>query len=320
MKNIIIIILTAIILFGGYYYITATHPVQPTKPNPEQENNASSTENVSNTSTTTDEEVTLPHIDSISPIKGEVGTVITLKGKNLGGFAGDLDAWIESGDGKLGYLPAYGTTAYPETNTITVQITETVCTQNNTYSGKPCESLFTIEPGVYTIYTRPWGNDSNKVTFTVTESDEVDVSGQDAFLMEAYSKDGKDYVVVDYIDNLHGNEALEAMREDGKCEVGVECMVYPNGYKRNLNPKLRTLEVSQNAEIKMQGVVGAVIVDIKQMSETPLTFSFEDFSEGITTYFNDDPQIQPPYVKPKTYVQIDVKNSVVTKIFEPYQS
>jgi hypothetical protein len=180
MKNTIIFILTAILIIFCYYYFTS---VQPSQTQDEQNagenppgNVPSNTEDISDTppaqtpatSKNDEEEVAFPYINSISPSKGEIGTVVILKGRNLAGYSGDLDAWIESSEGKVGYLPAYGETVYPKTDTITVQIPETVCTLNNTYSGKPCTSTFEILPGEYKIFTRPWGNESNKVPFTVT--------------------------------------------------------------------------------------------------------------------------------------------------------
>ncbi len=110
----------------------------------------------------------IPYLSTITPAQGPVGTVVTLSGKNLAGFEGDLDAWIENSKGEVAYLPAFGT-VYPQTNQITVKIEAKECKQNNSYSGNPCTSFMTITPGTYKIFTSPWGVTSNSLTFVVTK-------------------------------------------------------------------------------------------------------------------------------------------------------
>jgi hypothetical protein len=105
-----------------------------------------------------------PVINSINPSSGSVGTVITLKGKNLAGFEGDLDAWIKNSNGQVAYLPSYGK---PQANQITVLIPDKACKANNSYSGLPCKEYLPIVPGNYKIFTSPWGKNSNDVYFTV---------------------------------------------------------------------------------------------------------------------------------------------------------
>ena len=192
MKNTIIFILTAILITFGYYYLTSIQPThvnetddvietpsvdvpadtQVTPENPPAQTPTSSDE-------VTEDDVPMPYIESISPTAGKIGTVVTLKGRDLAGYSGDLDGWIENSDGKVGYLPAHGDTVYPHTDTITVQIPQSVCTINNTYSGRPCTNTLVIEPGQYKIFTRPWGNESNKVTFTVEIEAVEDVSQEE---------------------------------------------------------------------------------------------------------------------------------------------
>lgn len=120
------------------------------------------------TSATDPNDPQAPVIESISPGSGPVGTVITLKGRNLAGFEGDLDAWIENDQGEQAYLGQFGTSVYPRTDQITARIEEQVCRENNSYSGNPCASYLTITPGTYKIFTQPWGKKSNVVEFMVT--------------------------------------------------------------------------------------------------------------------------------------------------------
>ncbi len=111
----------------------------------------------------------LPVITSISPSSGPISTITELKGTNLAGFEGDLDAIIENSKGETAYLPGIG--SVPRTDqTIRVKIEGQLCKSNNGYSGLPCSSYLTITPGIYKIYTAPWGVKSNIVQFTVVAS------------------------------------------------------------------------------------------------------------------------------------------------------
>ena len=112
---------------------------------------------------------TVPVITSITPSSGPIGTIIELKGTNLAGFEGDLDAWIENSKGEIAFLPGIGSTPRAD-QTIRIKIDSQLCKGNNNYSGLPCTSYLTITPGVYNIYTQPWGKTSNKVKFTVTST------------------------------------------------------------------------------------------------------------------------------------------------------
>ncbi len=112
------------------------------------------------------DEVPLPRIDTINPSSGPAGTVINLNGKNLAGFEGDLDAWIENAQGERAYLSS-ASSSYQRTELIQVKIEGKLCKQNNSYSGNPCTEYMNITPGKYMIYTAPWGKVSNKVEFEV---------------------------------------------------------------------------------------------------------------------------------------------------------
>lgn len=134
-----------------------------------------SNSNISNSSTD-------PFISSIDKSSGPIGTTITLKGSNLAGFEGDLDAWIENGAGEKGYLPGIYSGSI-KTDQITIKIPERACKQNNSYSGNSCTSYLNITPGVYKLYTSPWGKKSNVVTFEVTSPDSSDKINAKAFFI-----------------------------------------------------------------------------------------------------------------------------------------
>lgn len=114
-----------------------------------------------------------PVINSISPNSGPIGTIIEIRGNNLNGFEGDMDAMIENSKGETAVL--LGMTRV-EQNLIRVKIESKICKKNNSYSGLPCESYLNIVPGVYNIYALPWGKMSNKVKFTVTSGEQMQIS------------------------------------------------------------------------------------------------------------------------------------------------
>lgn len=75
---------------------------------------------------------------------------------------------------------------------------------------------------------------------------------QIGYIKKVFSKAGKNYLAIDYIQWLNGAEAEKAMREDGKCPKNGECIVLDDYYIRNVNPLVRTFEISPDAEITMQ--------------------------------------------------------------------
>lgn len=117
----------------------------------------------------------VPTIEKIVPSKGPVGITIDIIGYNLAGFEGDLDAWIENVKGEKAYVSSGGGfypenyfEVYPGKEFIRVKIDRQLCKANHSYSGKVCSEFLTITPGVYKIYTAPWGTISNKVDFEIT--------------------------------------------------------------------------------------------------------------------------------------------------------
>jgi hypothetical protein len=181
-----IIIIAILIALGGYVYLQGNLPIENTKPvelvacteeakqcpdgsfvgrtgpNCEFVCPEVATSTGTSTATSTD-----PIINSISPNSGPIGTVIELRGLNLTGFEGDLDAIIENSKGETAVMLGMNSFTVDK-NLIKVKIESKICKINNAYSGLPCESYLNIVPGVYNIYAYPWGKMSNKVKFTVT--------------------------------------------------------------------------------------------------------------------------------------------------------
>jgi hypothetical protein len=69
------------------------------------------------------------------------------------------------------------------------------------------------------------------------------------YLKKVYTKGGKNYLSIDYVQWLTGDAAEKAMREDGQCPKKGECIVLNDYYIRNQNPLIRTFEVAPDAEI-----------------------------------------------------------------------
>lgn len=118
-----------------------------------------------------------PYIESVRPAKAKTGDTIDLVGRNFAGFEGDLDAWITNSKGETAYLPPSGSLyqndAYknvvPGKEVIRVKLEARLCAKNTSYSGEPCDAYVDIVPGIYEIFTRPWGKESNKVRLEVTK-------------------------------------------------------------------------------------------------------------------------------------------------------
>ena len=115
---------------------------------------------------------TTPLITSINPTSGPVGTIVQIKGKNLSGFEGDLGATFVQANGmKYSLVDKFGD--YPKTaGSLIAVVVKEPCEKGTTviadYSGKPYTCEYNpILPGVYKVYTEPWGKKSNEVSFTV---------------------------------------------------------------------------------------------------------------------------------------------------------
>jgi len=128
---------------------------------------------------------------------------------------------------------------------------------------------------------------------------------QIGYVKKVYTKDGKNYLSIDYIQWLTGAEAEKAMREDGQCPKTGECIVFDDYYIRNVNPLIRTFEVSPDAKITMQTY---------DMEETglihPQEISFAQFSWIFAPKVNSRLK-DVPYI-------VEISSKKITKINEQY--
>lgn len=149
-------------------------------------------------------------------------------------------------------------------------------------------------------------------TEVITES--AGDTDQPAFLVKAYTVDGKNFIDVDYVEWLSGEESIEAQAADGACVSAQDCYDFPNGYKRNRNPLVRTFEVSSEATIFASGTIASIYGALTE--EKSLTFA--EFVDGSKKAIPLEVS-NASFKKPITFVVIGLENNVVTKIHEPYQ-
>lgn len=173
------------------------------------------------------------------------------------------------------------------------------------------------------LSSTPTPNNSISQLNVETPTVEKNVTNQPAYLIAVYSKNGKNYIDVDYVEWLHGEASAKAQVEDGKCASASECYDYPNGYKRNQNPKVRTFEVSSITSIKVNGTIAFTLNEIDQIYlKDPfgknIEISFKKFEDAISKIKSYIPY-NYPFKEPKAFITVDVKNNIVTKIIEPYQ-
>jgi len=111
-----------------------------------------------------DEQEGMPVITSLSSYSGSIGTKLEINGCNFSGFESDIIAIIKNKDGIIGILP---TDAGSTSKFIKTRLESPLCQKNNSYSGAPCDATLNLVPGLYKIYTSPWGKQSNEVNFTI---------------------------------------------------------------------------------------------------------------------------------------------------------
>ncbi len=124
---------------------------------------------------------TLPHITSINPSSGPLGTVVEIQGERLSGFEGDMYVFLERADGKTFWLWDISNSSLisPDSKykgTYLRVIIKDPCVDgelehSGDYSGFAQKCTTTgLPPGNYKIYSNSWSDrKSNVVNFTITE-------------------------------------------------------------------------------------------------------------------------------------------------------
>lgn len=127
-------------------------------------------------------------------------------------------------------------------------------------------------------------------------------------IKKVYTKNGKNYLDIDYIQWLTGDEAEKAMREDGQCPKTEECIVYDDYYIRNVNPQIRTFEVSPDVEITMQTLDSETTGNVNQNKKISFSMLQTIFTPGSA---NHDKYQNTPFI-------IELSNNKIVRILEQY--
>ncbi|MCX6718983.1 MAG: IPT/TIG domain-containing protein [Candidatus Taylorbacteria bacterium] len=191
----VVIAAIAVLIVGGVYLVMKNKPISASDVNPivvpVASNSTAQDSGASNASTSTsqnqDQTEAVPVITSITPSSGPIGTVVTIQGKNLSGFEGDLKAYFVRKDGDIITLTdTFGDYTKTAGNTIKVSV-KIPCPAPGGYRGNtsivlsPCDSTSSeLAPGNYEVYAKPWGKESNRVKFTVTSNDSLVACTMDA--------------------------------------------------------------------------------------------------------------------------------------------
>lgn len=144
----------------------------------------------------------------------------------------------------------------------------------------------------------------------VTETAELPVvekpvtEKQIGYIKSVYTKGNKEYLDIDYIQWLTGEEGIDAAIEDEECTRREDCL--PNGfYIRNQNPKIRTFEISSNVEVRMQTLSWAPDGNFN-FNES---ISYERFKDVFSRNVRSLQEL---------LYNITIQNSVITKIVQQY--
>lgn len=114
-----------------------------------------------------DQDEWTPVITSISTYTGTTETRVEISGCNFSGFEWDKNAWIENEQGVKAII--YGE-EWSTSKILKISLKHSLCQNDTLYSGLPCENWLNLSPWKYKIYVMPWGKVSNKVDFTIYES------------------------------------------------------------------------------------------------------------------------------------------------------
>lgn len=128
----------------------------------------------------------------------------------------------------------------------------------------------------------------------------IETSNEVGYIKDAYLKNGKRYIDIDYIQFLTGEEGLKAAIEDGRdCPDINYCL--PNGfYVRNQNPQLRTFEIKEGISVKL----------VTQFVYSDDGIRYIGFEDQFIGYIKSNQNNNP--------FDIKIENQVVTEISERY--
>ncbi len=165
------------------------------------------------------------------------------------------------------------------------------------------------------------GANTESVSTSVSEPtsenppDQGDVRNQPAYLVNAITRHGKQYLGVDYVMVFHGEDAVQAQIEDGVCSEESSCEIPSEGYIRNNNPHFRSYEISTTTPLRIE-VSGALQSTAMSKGLDTSSLTFNDL-EAILPEMSQYVASEFPFKEAKSLVYIDVLGGGVTKIREP---
>lgn len=157
------------------------------------------------------------------------------------------------------------------------------------------ESTFEEEPQV----NENSSGDSGSMEFP------ANTERQMGYIKKVYSRGGKNFLDIDYIQWLTGTVAEKAKREDGLCPSKGECIVENDYYIRNQNPLIRTFEISPNVQITMRTYNMEMTGQIQAQKISSAEFS-QIFSSSAWSHLKDAPYI------------VEISNNQIIRITEQY--
>jgi hypothetical protein len=181
--SLIVILLVVVLGLGGYYAVTQTKSDQAITEEKSTEESSQTTPVPSTVGEKTaavspscsGRDAMVPFITAIVPASGPAGAKVEIRGCNLSGYEGDLEATFERSDGA--HFSLYGGTWYrkvidaaePTSMTVTV---DSYCPHGSItgrYSGldQKCETV-AATPGTYKVRVVTPSGTSNTVIYTIT--------------------------------------------------------------------------------------------------------------------------------------------------------
>jgi len=110
-------------------------------------------------------------ITSLSSYSGPVGTKLEIRGCNFSGFEGGFSVWMENSKGIKGIiraeLPNEDIGSGSNSKLLRITIPDLACQKDISSSGLQCDTLLTLVPGKYKMYSMSFGRKSNEAEFTV---------------------------------------------------------------------------------------------------------------------------------------------------------
>lgn len=126
------------------------------------------------------------------------------------------------------------------------------------------------------------------------------------YIKNIYARDGIKYIEIDYIQWLQGDEALQAMHEDGECDGIDNCFVPNDYYIRNPDTTITTHKISQKTSFTMQ--------TYKMLERGNMTTDEKLSYSNFASIFTDSEESS---VKFAPY-HLTLKNHIIVAVTEQY--